>query len=271
VRRAEEAGVELRWGVRVVALAAGGVETDRGPIAARFVAGADGLGSRLRAWAGLGGRPVLRASARRFGVRRHFRVAPWTDLVEVYWADGAEAYVTPVGEREVGVALLWSGGPTRFDGLFARFPALAARLAGAEVTSRDRGAGPLQQRVRRVTRGRLALVGDASGYVDAITGEGLSLAFHQAQALAGALAAGDLAAYQRAHRALGRLPDGITRGVLAIERRPALRRRVIAALAAEPELFDRLLGVHSRALPLSRVGLPGALRLAWRLAGAGGA
>jgi hypothetical protein len=44
----------------------------------------------------------------------------------------------------------------------------------------------------------------------------------------------------------------------------------VAALAAEPELFDRLLGVGSRALPLRRVGLPGALRLALRLAGANG-
>jgi flavin-dependent dehydrogenase len=290
-KRAEEIGVELAWGVEALGLTAAGVAAAAGPLAARFVGGADGLHSRVRRWAGLEGRRPGAGAARRFGVRRHFRIAPWTDLVEVHWVDGAEAYVTPVGEREVGVAMLWSGAAARFDGLLARFPALAARLTGVEATSRDRGAGPLLQRVRRVTRPRwphperagavatgdgrgagygLALVGDASGYVDAITGEGLSLAFHQARALARAMADGDLMVYERAHRSLTRLPDALTRLVLALERRPRLRRRAIGALAAEPALFDRLLGVHSRSLPLVRVGLPGALRLAWRLAGAGG-
>ena len=55
-------------------------------------------------------RPALAASARaaralhapaprpaRYGLRRHFAVAPWTDLVEVTWARRSEAYVTPVG------------------------------------------------------------------------------------------------------------------------------------------------------------------------------
>ncbi len=271
VKRAEEAGVELEWGVKVTGLGTAGrsgeVETDRGPRSARWVVAADGLHSRLRSWAGLERPAAPGLARRRFGVRRHFRLAPWADVVEVYWANGAEAYVTPVASDEVGVALLWSGGTARFDELLARFPALAARLDGALAASRDRGAGPLLQRVRRVTQGQLALVGDASGYVDAITGEGLSLAFHQAQALAEALAAGDLRAYERAHRRIARLPDGMTRLMLAIERRPRLRRRVIRALAAEPALFSRLLAVHTRALPLRGLGLPNVLRLAWRLAG----
>lgn len=272
VERAEEVGVELEWGVKVTGLAGvgregGSVETERGPLSARWIVAADGLHSRLRQWAGLERPAATDLTARRFGVRRHFRRAPWTDVVEVYWVDGAEAYVTPVAADEVGVALLWSGGTARFDELLARFPALAARLDGAPAASRDRGAGPLLQRVRRVTRGCLALLGDASGYVDAITGEGLSLAFHQASALARAIAAGDLASYERAHARIGRLPNGITRLVLAIERRPRLRRRVIRALAAEPALFSRLLAIHTRALPLRRLGLPNVLRLAWRLAG----
>lgn len=275
--RAAGAGVELSWGVKVTGLATGagglpaGVETTAGPIAARWIVAADGLLSPLRRQAGLAPRPRPRrpgaGDRRRFGVRRHFRLAPWSDLVEVHWGDRAEAYVTPVAPDEVGVALLWSGGPARFGALLAGFPALARRLAGAPVTSRARGAGPLLQPVRRVVRGRLALVGDAAGYVDAITGEGLSLAFHQARALAAAQAEGDLAAYDRAHRRIGRLPDAVTRAVLALERRPRLRRRLLAVLAADPELFGRLLGVHSRALPVARFGLPGALRLAWAVVG----
>lgn len=268
VRRAEEVGVELAWGVKVEGRSDAGVRTDHGAMTATWLVAADGLNSRLRRWAGLGGREVSLGARRRFGVRRHYRVEAWTDLVEVYWADRCEAYVTPVGPDEVGVAILWSGGPARFDDLLGHFPRLETRLAGAAATSRDRGAGPLLQRVRRVVRGNLALVGDAAGYLDAITGEGLSLAFHQAEALAAALAAGDLRRYERAHARIGRLPNALTRLVLAIDRHPGLRRRAIGALAADRELFSRLLGVHSRSLALRQVGLGGLARLVGRMAAA---
>lgn len=267
VERAEGMGVELLWGTRVTGLAGGpgeprGVETEDGEISARWIVGADGLRSRVRRWAGLEAPPARR---RRFGVRRHFRLAPWTDRVEVYWADGCEAYVTPVGPAEVGVALLWDdgriAGPTGFEPLLAGFPNLARRLADAAPLSRDRGWGPLEQRVRGVHRGRLALLGDASGYVDAITGEGLSLALHQAFALVEAFEAGDLRLYASASRRIRRLPDLLTRALLAVERRPRLRRRLLSALAADGELFSRILAVHCRELPVSGLGPGGALRL----------
>ena len=273
-----------------------GAFTDRPGLevaAARWVIGADGLRSRVRQWAGLEGPPARR---RRFGVRRHFACRPWSDMVEVWWGPRCEAYVTPVGPREVGVAMLWSEGKAGFDELLARFPALAARLAGAPPTSRDRGAGPLAQRARAVCRGNVALVGDASGYVDAITGEGLAVALHQSAALiealtprprpgrrdaaAGVEAAGEseapgdldqraaaaaMARYAAAHRRIGRLPGNMAELMLAIERRPWLRRRVVRALAAEPALFSRLLGIHARTLPPARLGIDGALRLVYRL------
>lgn len=273
VRRAAEVGVELRWGTRVTGLAGEpehgplAVVTEGGRVPARWIVGADGLRSRVRRWAGLAGSP---ARHRRFGVRRHFRLPPWSDLVEVHWAEGCEAYVTPVAAEEVGVALLWEEGRVDgrggFDRLLAAFPALARRLGGAPAASRDRGLGPLEQRTRGVYRGRVALLGDASGYVDALTGEGLSLAFHQAHALAAALAAGDLEPYAAACRRLRRLPDRLTRLLLAVERRPRLRRRVIAALAADPELFSRLLAIHARQRPPASLGLGGLLRLAHGLA-----
>ncbi|MBV8200576.1 MAG: NAD(P)/FAD-dependent oxidoreductase [Acidobacteria bacterium] len=290
---------------------AGGAFTDRAGreiVAARWVIGADGLRSQVRRWAGLEGPP---ARHRRFGVRRHFACRPWSDMVEVHWGPRCEAYVTPVGPEEVGVAMLWSeraelgeqprrgerqvergtrrpedsgddwpaaaeqGGVrpdlgrepagARFDSLLAHFPALAARLAGAPAASRDRGAGPLRQRTRAAWRGNVALVGDAAGYVDAVTGEGLAVALHQSAALIEALRAGDLARYGAAHRRIGRLPDTMTALLLAIERRPWLRRRMVRALAAEPALFSRLLGIHARALPPARLGIDGALRLVYRL------
>ncbi len=272
VRRAEEAGVSLFWGVAARGLAGGvpyeGVETDQGLLRARWIVGADGLLSRVRRWAGLEARP---GTHRRFGVRRHYALAPWSDFVEVYWGPECEAYVTPVGPDQVGIAMLWSvrrGRPSDFDTLLDHFPALRERVAGAQPTSRDRGAGPLHQRVRAVHRGNLALLGDASGYLDAITGEGLAIALHQSAALVDALRTGDLAAYAAAHRRIERLPNAVTSLMLALERRPRLRRRAIRALAAEPALFSRLLGIHGRILPPRRLGLDGALKLAWRLVAA---
>ncbi len=262
LRRAEQVGVELEWGVRIDAFDGSRLETSAGPFEARWFVGADGLRSRLRVWSGL---EAGAGAWRRFGVRRHFTMAPWSDCVEVYWADDCEAYVTPVAGDEVGVAMLWSGRKASFDRLLEEFPRLAERLAGAEPASKDRGCGPLRQRSRAVVRGRLALIGDAAGYVDAITGEGLSIAFHQAQALAEAFKAGDLRHYAHQHRRIVALPDAMTRLLLFVERRPALRRRVVRALAREPEVFSRLLGVHCRAVPIHR-GLETAPRLLWRLA-----
>ena len=262
VRRAEEAGVDLRWGVKAAGLGSGGVETDQGTFMARWIVGADGLRSQVRRWAGLDGGE---GPFRRFGVRRHFAMTPWSDFVEVYWGPECEAYVTPVAPDQVGIAFLWSRGKTGFDDLLERIPALRAKIAGAPPASKDRGTGPLHQRVRAVRRGNVALVGDAAGYLDAITGEGLAVALHESAALVEALVAGDLGRYEKAHRRINRLPNVMTGLVLALERRPRLRARAVRALAAEPALFSRLLGIHARTLPPRRLGMDGALRLAWRL------
>jgi flavin-dependent dehydrogenase len=258
VRRAKETGVRLLWGVVARGLVPGGVETDQGRLRAEWIVGADGLHSRLRRWAGLEGRP---RRWRRFGVRRHYALPPWGDRVEVHWGERCEAYVTPVSEHEVGVAFLWSGEKSSFGKLLEGFPALRARLRGAQASSRDRGAGPFDQRPTAVCREHLALVGDAAGYRDAITGEGLSLSLHQAGALAEALAAGDLRPYAAAVRRQTALPFALIRALLWADRHPELRRRLLATLAREPALFGSLLAVHARQLPLRSLGL----RPAWRL------
>lgn len=265
VRRAQTAGVDLRWGVKAEGLETEGVRTDRGTFAARWIVGADGLRSQVRRWAGLDGKP---SPLRRFGVRRHFAVAPWSDCVEVYWGPECEAYVTPVRHDEVGIAVLWSGRKAGFDSLLESFPTLKEKIGNAPIVSRDRGTGPLQQQASAVSKGRVALVGDAAGYLDAITGEGLAVTLHESAALVEALVAGDLSRYAAAHRRINRLPNFMTSMVLALERRPRLRRRALRALAAEPALFARLLGIHARTLPPRDFGFEGALRLAWRLVAA---
>jgi len=261
--RAEELGVELRWGTRVRGVSgasaggSGSLELVGDRVTGRWLVAADGRLSLLRAAAGLEARAPRR---RRFGVRRHYRLEPWTDLVEVHWAERAEAYVTPVGRDEVGVALLWSGGSSRFDDLLERFPQLAGRLEGMPAITADRGAGPFGLRARRPVEGRMALVGDASACLDPITGEGLTLAFHEAVALAGSLITGDLGMYRSAHRRILRLPRLLTGMVMLLERSPGLRRRVLRLLRARPRLFDAFLELAGRgdaAGPGRRLGLVG--------------
>ncbi|GIG35021.1 oxidoreductase [Cellulomonas pakistanensis] len=238
--RAEAAGVE-RVAERVTALSqdAGGV-TAAG-VRARWLLGCDGLHSTVRRLAGLeaagragsGGAGRGRRGARRFGVRRHYRVAPWTDLVEVHWGRHAEAYVTPVAPDLVGVALLGPA-PIDVDAELAAMPALAARLAGAEVEAADRGAGPLRQRSRARTAGRVRLVGDASGYVDALTGEGLRLGF--AQAVASVAHLDDPAGYERAWAAATRDYRLLTSTLVAVATSP-LRGALVPAAVRLPPVF----------------------------------
>jgi flavin-dependent dehydrogenase len=98
--------------------------------------------------------------------------------------------------------------------------------------------------LNRVYRGHVALIGDASGGVDAISGDGLRLGFHQAGALAEALQADDLEAYNTAHRRLARRPRLMARLLLLLNGQPALRKRVLRALSGEPDIFGRLLATH---------------------------
>jgi len=153
-------------------------------IRARYLVAADGLHSPIRRACGLDPRPARHV---RYGLRQHYLLAPWTSLVEVYWARDSEAYVTPVDEDVVGVAVLGDGRAS-FESRLAAFPALRERLAGAEPVSSVRGAGPLRQDVAHRTKGRVLLVGDASGYLDALTGEGIGAALSEATALADCLA-----------------------------------------------------------------------------------
>jgi flavin-dependent dehydrogenase len=256
--KAEECGVDLRWEVGVEGFEDRILRTSKGPIEARWIVGADGLQSRVREMSGL---KVQVGKRRRYGVRRHYSVAPWSRLVEVYWAGGCEAYVTPVSASEVGVALLWSEGKARFDDLLKCFPRLARRLGSGESSSRDRGAGPLAQRPERVHRGNVALVGDAAGYLDAITGEGLALGFHQAKALVQAIEDGRLESYQREFDRLVAWPFFLIRGLLFAERHPRLRRRLIRALGRDRELFSRLLAAHAGEIPPRQLGVGTVSRL----------
>jgi flavin-dependent dehydrogenase len=245
VDRANEAGVTLLWGRRLVGLAEDGVVLDGHSIRCRWVVGADGQNSRVRRWAGLNG---ARHESFRFGFRRHYRITPWTDYMEIYWGPGSQMYVTPVNHGEVCVALITRNAQVRMEQALRQFPDLSQRLGGATSSTTERGAVTASRSLRRVFRGRTVLIGDASGSVDAITGEGLSLSFHQAIALADALAAEDLGAYQDEHRRLARRPNLMANLMLSLDRFPVLRRRVLRALESDPEIFGNMLAMHVGAI-----------------------
>jgi flavin-dependent dehydrogenase len=242
------------------------LETTRGRIESRWLVGADGLHGRVRRGAGF---KVAVGPRRRVGVRRHFRLPPWSDRVEVHWTDGVEAYVTPLGPERVGIALLWSaagGRPGDFDTLLARVPTLRSRLgpAAACPETAARGAGPFDVRVEPIARGRVLLVGDAAGYLDAITGEGLSLAFAAAAALVEATVTGDATAYPRAWERLRRRHIAVTRLALWAAGHPSVRRRVLRALARSPDAFRAFLALNTGAWGWGRA-LPGVGKLGLRL------
>jgi menaquinone-9 beta-reductase len=231
-------------GVRRVAGRVGTIEQDDDTVSAAglragWLLGCDGLHSTVRRVVGLdrpaAGPPRGRGDRdrRRFGLRQHFRVAPWTDLVEVHWGPTVEAYVTPVADDVVGVALL--GPPhTDYAGALATFPELAERLRGAEPAGTLRGAGPLHQRTSRRTAGRVRLVGDASGYVDALTGEGLRVGLAQAAAAVAHL--DDAGAYERAWSASTRDYRLLTTALVALATSP-LRRVIVPAAVHLPSAF----------------------------------
>ncbi len=231
--RADELGIE-RVVARVTDLHQDESTVTAAGLRARWLLGCDGLHSTVRRLAGL---DTPGRGPRRYGIRRHFLLAPWTDVVEVHWGARAEAYVTPVADDLVGVAIL---GPPRtdFDSTLAAFPDLAARLAGAPADGPVRGAGPLLQHTSARTAGRVRLVGDASGYVDALTGEGLRVGFAQAAA---AVATLDDAPqrYEQAWAASTRDYRVITSTLVAAATSP-VRRGIVPTATGLPGVFGAI-------------------------------
>jgi flavin-dependent dehydrogenase len=243
--RARQLGVRFEEGrVNEVHQSADSVEVNG--MQARWLFAADGLYSSIRKSLDLE-RPARHAP--RFGLRRHYQVAPWSPFVEVYWTESAEAYVTPVAEDLVGVAILFYGEPLpdgkgsedRYNRLLRDFPALAERLQ--EPVTAVRGSGPFERRVASRRAGRVLLVGDAAGYLDPITGEGIRLGLASAAAAVGCIQAGRPEDYERAWRRATRSYWWLTEGLLLLRNQPPLRRMMIPVLGRAPGAFSRIVGV----------------------------
>ncbi len=262
IDRATELGASLNWGTRITGVWEKGVLVEGKRVTCRWLLCADGHNSLLRKLAGL---DVSRPAQRRFGFRRHYKLAPWSDFVEVHWNDCGQMYITPVSDGEICVALITRRPGLRFDEALTYFPELLERLKNTPPENQHLGALTVTRNFGAVQLGDVALVGEASGSVDAVTGEGLSLAFRQAIAVADAMRTGDLRNYEAAHRQIVRLPRLMSRLLLTMDRHPGLRSRAFRALAAEPDYFQRLLAMHTGVISPANFGLRESLSLGWHL------
>lgn len=239
--RAAEMGVEMHWGACVSAATDGGFASAGKAIRAEFFVIADGLCSTLAAASGFRERTC---HSTRYARRQQFQCAPWSNHVEVYWGSHEQLYVTALGNDEVGVALLTTKHGRRLSDALPDFPDVAKRIAGAARASCARGAVTKTRSLREVVRGNVAVLGDASGSVDAVTGEGLLTALQQAQVLAEAIADGKPESYAAAHRQISKGPQRMARLLLLLDRFPWLGRLFVATMARRPESFAALLRVH---------------------------
>ena len=243
-------GVEIRT-AKVVDVEPGGcapsvITEDGEVIGADVVLGCDGIASTVRKRLGLdasvasaSGGNRQRTSLPRYGLVSHYCVTPWSAEVEVYWATGAEAYVTPLASDLVGVAMLGGAGAS-FDARLAEFPALQHRLSGFERVGRITGAGPLRRRSVSAGLGQVMLVGDAAGYVDALTGEGLSIGFRSAVAAVNAAVAGDAANYPTEWLKLTRRSRLSTELLLRGTRLPLVRKSLLPASESASGAFGAI-------------------------------
>ena len=206
-------------------------------VRAKWLIAADGLHSTVRRAVGIS---VVAGRPRRFGVRWHYQVPAWSEFVEVHWSRWGEAYVTPVEPDLVGVAILSQERPD-----LAWFPGLAHHLQDAD-RGRARGCGPMRQVVSRRVAGRVLLVGDAAGYEDALTGEGVSLAVKQAAAAVKAIADDMPSSYESAWHRITRDYRLLTRGLVLTTVPKAARRAIVPACTLLPAVFEQAVHILAR-------------------------
>jgi len=235
--RADELGIERRLSrVSTVQVDSESVSlglTDGSTVHAAYAVGCDGLHSTVARELGLITPSPKRG--RRYGLRQHFSTPPWSSFIEVYYSGSSELYITPVDSTTVGVAVLGPKGVNLTETI-NQVPDVKRRLAGVASASSLRGAGPFPHRVRKARVGRVLLVGDAAGYVDAITGEGLRVGFAQAREAIHAIATGRPGTYPRRWRAVTREFRVLTRGLVMVASSP-LRGSIVPLARALPRVF----------------------------------
>jgi len=239
VNRAVEVGVRLRWNTHV-ALGTS-VSIDGQQCNYQYLVGADGQSSRVRKWAGLDRGRLI---SKRLGFRKHYRVRPFSGYVEVHWCALGQVYITPVGRDEICVAVVTRDRSSRMKQIIDSIPYLRSRLSSKDEISIERGALTTTRRLRCVAKSNIALIGDASGSVDAVTGEGLAVGFRQASLLGRSIEKGSLELYAADHEKSLQMARRMARALLLIDAHSSFRNAVMCTLASSPDLFRGLLQVH---------------------------
>lgn len=257
IARAEECGVPLLWGTPITGIHAQGAISNGKLLRAKWIIGADGARSRVRRWIGL---ETAGTKPSRIGIRRHYLMQPWSDFIEISWGRASQAYVTPISPKEVCVVLISKRAGLQFDEGLKEYPELAGRLADQAQLGRERGASTSMFQLKRVFRNNVALIGDASGSIDAIAGQGLALSFQQGLALADALEQGNLKLYQESHRSVFYRPRQLARLLLLLSRWDSVRGATFRMLQMAPKVFEMLHAYHmavKRPIPasLAKVGV----------------
>jgi geranylgeranyl reductase family protein len=268
---ARRAGVRVQEGTRVTELlvedgVASGVVVEGGDSSvrrARLIVGADGRRSRIARQLGL-----LREHGRlrKFSVRGHWDgVEGLSDHGEMHVITGGYCGVAPLAATQANVAFVldaseMAGAAGDLEGFYRRtlrrFSRLHERLARASLTAPPRATGPLAVEARRLSAPGALLVGDAAGFYDPFTGEGITLALRSAE-LAAQVAA---AALERAAvvglREYDERRSEATRDKFLLNRLlqhviawPALANAVAKRLARRPDLADRLVGIAGDFIP----------------------
>jgi flavin-dependent dehydrogenase len=231
-----------------------GIFVDGKPRRAALVVAGDGVHSLLRHKMGLNV-PVRR---KRFGIRAHFRLAKGhaqVPCVDVFLGPGHELYVTPLPGGEVLVAVLADAQQLgeSLERSFRRWllaePALAKHLEGAEQITPVLATSPLAAQARSGVAPGFVLLGDAAGFLDPITGGGMTQALMTAELLdrhiPDRVSEDDswLWKFERARRALLFDYRILTRMVLWLADHPRLGQRLLWSMGALPSFFSHVIGV----------------------------
>ena len=266
--------VDLREGVRVRDLV---IEGDR-------VAGVDavdgaGRSETIRAPLVVGADGRASVVAHRLGCRRPHRLrrialvtyvaglADCRDVGEIFVDPPDYAILNPLAPDRVNMSLVvplahlapWRGRlATFFAARVKQLPHLARRIAGAERVAAVEAMGPLAYQVTPPRHGGVLLVGDAAGFYDPLTGEGIFSALRGAELAAAtaarALTGGDvsapaLAEYERARRAVFADKQRFTRGLQFVIRHRRIANLTAHLLARRPDLLDLTLGIVGDFVP----------------------